>query len=434
MAKKLWRISAPGVSGLLLSGLIFAGAVNLGGVEPVRYLPLFAASTLLLAWRFLRGLRIPAPGWWLLAPILPMVLAGSQLAAVFQYLLFWSVFVLAADHVTRQQAERVPWLAVGLMVLGGAEALLGLGQAMSRFAGHAVAREAPFQAGTYYNYNHFAGLMAMLAPLFAGIGWSRMGQRPRAAREAPRIEVPASESVAQAWLFLLGGGILFLAALFSMSRGGTMAAAVGLSATALVLAAARQRRRGIGGGAAMLAWVLIAILLCLALWIGLDPVIERFGRMSQDLDQGRNLIWRDTLRLIADHPLLGVGAGNYPWAFKGYQTFVTDLLVDYAHNDYLQAAADWGLPAAGIFFGVLIFLVVRTARAAIDAGRRSRRELLAGCAGGITALLFHSLTDFNLHIPANAMVFAALAGMSWGMARRTEVAMINPLDGRRDGP
>lgn len=55
-----------------------------------------------------------------------------------------------------------------------------------------------------------------------------------------------------------------------------------------------------------------------------------------------------------------------------------------------------------------------------DAHRR-RRPWLWGCAGGLTAMLLHSLTDFTtdftLYIPANALVFALVLGLAWGLTR-----------------
>jgi hypothetical protein len=38
-----------------------------------------------------------------------------------------------------------------------------------------------------------------------------------------------------------------------------------------------------------------------------------------------------------------------------------------------------------------------------------------GCVGGIVAILLHSLVDFNLYIPANALVFASLLGLTMSL-------------------
>ena len=39
------------------------------------------------------------------------------------------------------------------------------------------------------------------------------------------------------------------------------------------------------------------------------------------------------------------------------------------------------------------------------------RATTLGAMTGITAILFHSITDFNLHIPANAILFTVLAAL-----------------------
>jgi hypothetical protein len=43
--------------------------------------------------------------------------------------------------------------------------------------------------------------------------------------------------------------------------------------------------------------------------------------------------------------------------------------------------------------------------------------LLLGCCGSVLALLVHSIADFNLHIPANAFLFAVLLGITWTLSR-----------------
>jgi O-antigen ligase len=91
------------------------------------------------------------------------------------------------------------------------------------------------------------------------------------------------------------------------------------------------------------------------------------------------------------------------------------LTDDFAHNDYLQLLAELGL--VGFAIGAtLAFSVVRTAvRRAVISADPGARYFAVACAGALAAILLHSLVDFNLYIPANAMLLAWIAGMTAGV-------------------
>jgi len=103
--------------------------------------------------------------------------------------------------------------------------------------------------------------------------------------------------------------------------------------------------------------------------------------------------------------------------------------VNHAHNDYLEVASDLGIPAAALFFGSTGALLVRVARKAVSSEVSFERAMALGCLGSIAAILLHSLTDFNLYIPANALVFSLILGLAAsispansGVLRRTNEA------------
>ena len=102
--------------------------------------------------------------------------------------------------------------------------------------------------------------------------------------------------------------------------------------------------------------------------------------------------------------------------FKVSAPLVTD---DFAHNDYLQLLAELGV--VGFAIGAaLAFSVVRTAvRRAVSSPDPRARYFAVACAGALAAILVHSLADFNLYIPANAMLLAWIAGMTAGLRLQT---------------
>jgi hypothetical protein len=56
-------------------------------------------------------------------------------------------------------------------------------------------------------------------------------------------------------------------------------------------------------------------------------------------------------------------------------------------------------------------LLFKMIRAYLKAHNRYRRSVLLACIGGSAALLIHSIADFNLQIPANALLFAVVLGI-----------------------
>ena len=89
--------------------------------------------------------------------------------------------------------------------------------------------------------------------------------------------------------------------------------------------------------------------------------------------------------------------------------------MNFAHNDYLQTLIELG--AAGFAAG--LFLVLRSlnngVRACAQTPDTAQRYLGAACVASLGALMVHSLVDFNLYIPANALVAAWVVGITEGL-------------------
>lgn len=130
----------------------------------------------------------------------------------------------------------------------------------------------------------------------------------------------------------------------------------------------------------------------------------------------RVLLWRPTWQMIRDHPIFGTGPGTWEWRHLAYRDARLQWRPEYAHGDLLQLAAEYGAvgwllmaAVAGCFF----WQVARIVRQSDSSGERA---FAIGSAVGVTAILVHSLVDFNLHIPANALLVAALLGFTAAMS------------------
>lgn len=342
---------------------------------------------------------------------------------------------LTARLVTSRGTLQLVLLAVFLLAL--IEALLGITQYLVNLGIEGV---APLAKGTFYNKNHFAGFLEMTIPLVLGYAVS-LGEWGSARVRGLKALV-SSESLPRQILLVLLLGLMLLALMLSKSRSGLVSIAVAL---VFYWIASRAKSAG-GGGWLVLLFIFFAI--SFGLWVGLYPVYENFLSVEGDA-AGRLLVWKDTLGLIGDFPLFGSGLGTFKWVFPLYKdSMELPVVYNYAHNDYLQLMAETGIIGFALLMGALASALLLAFRRilAFDAEPGSLRLNVAlGCLAGIVSILLHSFADFNLHIPANGLMFAFLMGLLFASIstrgqqqaprskprRRTRRALATPVDNPR---
>jgi O-antigen ligase len=314
----------------------------------------------------------------------------------------WSTAIVAGIwswHATARSNQYgvIRFLKI-LLVVGVFEALLGLAQFFVMpgwIFGYvsAVSRSS----GTLINRNHFAGLMEMFIPIALGVAY---------------MSARRFGGLARPYIYLLAGALMSLALLFSLSRMGILSFL--FTFCFLGILQWHRSQRTIAAGLAVGMGALVA---AGALWIGVDNILQRYSDLLVAdglLRESRIMVFRDVTRMIVANPL-GVGVDNFQDRFRQYQTFRPDLLFDHAHNDYLETAAEWGLPVAMAYWSFIVFAVIRAIRLFDSVHSPEQRGILLACIGAILAILIHSLTDFNLQIPSNATLFFTFVGISLAM-------------------
>ncbi len=130
----------------------------------------------------------------------------------------------------------------------------------------------------------------------------------------------------------------------------------------------------------------------------------------------RRDIYAWTLDIIRDHPWTGTGIGTFPIAIKLYQRapYIAGL---YAHNHYLQTAAEMGLPGLAGLLLFLGFLFRRGWKIIMSLDRRSlERSLAAALTAGLLSSSLHATVDFGWSYPAVALVFGVEAAILFSLA------------------
>jgi O-antigen ligase len=121
---------------------------------------------------------------------------------------------------------------------------------------------------------------------------------------------------------------------------------------------------------------------------------------------------RDTFRIFRDHPIVGTGLGTIEMVYPPYDSTYDGRVVNHSHNDYLEALAETGILGGLCCLWFLGIFLVNALRGISDLGSSFGSVLnlsgLVACCG----ILVHSLVDFNLHIPANALLFFVSAQMA----------------------
>jgi O-antigen ligase len=272
-----------------------------------------------------------------------------------------------------------------------------------------------FSVATYINRNHFAGLIELTFPLaFASAFYAyQLWSDPRRRTASTRSGSESSIGFRIVYYLFLAV-VMVVGVIFSFSRGGILSVSFALMALS-VLTLLKVRRKGWG----LVIAGLSALALGFSLWIGFGGVLQRFEALGQSKyirSEGRIMIWRDSVQLLRANPVLGTGLGTYGDALRPYQTQLLNKYIDHAHNDYLEFATETGLIGFGLLFIPIFYLLVRMIISFLKDHRRYRSAILLGCIGSTLGLLIHSLMDFNLQLPANAMIFAAILGIGYKAA------------------
>lgn len=126
----------------------------------------------------------------------------------------------------------------------------------------------------------------------------------------------------------------------------------------------------------------------------------------------RWILFDDKLSAALTFFPFGSGVGTFVHVFPRFQsTSFSGTYVNNAHNDYLEWLMEGGLVALVLLIAFAVFYVIKWAKLLRQHDWKTTQFIQVGAGIGVFAMILHSFLDFNLHIPANQIYFAFLAGL-----------------------
>lgn len=335
---------------------------------------------------------------------------AATLAKLLQYTAYAMIYLVVTNNVrTRTLFSAVLY---AIFISGVFQGIYGLYEFLSghqQIFAYKKIYNTDVATGTFINRNHYAAYLEMSLPLLITVVTGRFAPLRSFrgnifVRLSHALETQGSQVLLLAFMIVL----VAVSLIFSLSRSGITFAIVSLMTFFLLYWKARESltRKA-------LLTLSIAATVALAVWIGLNPVIERFLKLPEnwELEGARWDVWKDTFSMFLHFPLAGTGAGTFEQIFPMYRTFAVHVVYDYAHNDYLQFLSETGLLTLFLMIAVVDLILSRLHKILFKRQLNRLGIVQLGAFCSLLSIALHSLTDFSFQIPAVAVAACVIVGL-----------------------
>lgn len=287
--------------------------------------------------------------------VIKALVLGGFVASLVAILQFSLQFMLGIDRTYQFWAKYITPIFLGKAF---SEAVLKNPSWLVNISGHTYLRAIGF----FPDPHMFSFFLGLLIPLVLGLFMKLKNK-----------------------FLLLSLGVLLLADFLTFSRGGYL----GLFAGAAFLAILFWGKIGIRYKAASIIVVIGAAFILLIP----NPISSRLFssfNLKEGSNQGRLEMWIKASDVTRDFPVFGVGIGNYPLTVKPTADYRDPI---YAHNTYLDIAAETGVANALVWMALLAFSIVTFMR-------KSKQDVLyLFLAASLFIFSVHSIFETGLYSP-----------------------------------
>ena len=359
-------------------------------------------------------------------------------AGIVIFLAYGLLFLVTLNRISKvEELERLLYcvgLATLLMAIFGLAQYLFSNGKFFWFYEHPYSSTISVVKGGFVNRNHFAHFLALgIGPLLwwihktfresHAVSTSSKRKNARFSQTVPHSRTRSNDQfldflLSKTFLLGIGLGLVTIACLLSLSRGGN--AAFFLSIACCVILFCLISRKGWKLGLSVLA--LGAVLLGTLSYF--DETGKRVDQRLGDLTAGssfvwdqldaRREIWSTVFKASEDFPWFGAGVGSHRYVYPAYLDAPTTPQLEYTHaeNGYLQVLIETGATGTLLLLTGIGYCFTWCLRGIRQAKSSRLTFCLAAVFASLVASTVHSLCDFVWYMPgcmALTVILAAAA-------------------------
>lgn len=311
---------------------------------------------------------------------------------------------------SRKRARTVVRILIYVAIVEGLYALA------EQLSGHMYILWIPYSGddalGTFVNRNHFAAIMSLFLPVTIGWLYFHITHVTDNADADERLP-PTSWDIltSRHGLWVLAPVIIMMGIIQSHSRGGFSSMLFGI---AIMIGAGLRSRVARTFAAAGIVLALVTFVYT----INSDyrTMLDRFEELQQaGSEDGRVTTWRNSMGIVRDYPLFGIGPGNFADVYRQHDKESTGFSPYQAHNEWLEGLLTFGFIGMCPLYAALVFCFVKSYRIVCQADRD--KPWLLGVWCGLLGLVLHSFVEFTFHSPGIIIPASLLMGLLLGFER-----------------
>lgn len=331
-------------------------------------------------------------------------------------------FLIVKTITKRKQIMRIFSVVIAMGVFEAAYGMFELYNKNPRILFYKKVHGLDAVTGTFVNRNHLSGYLEMIIPLAIGFVIAKSNFFALAGVKWKKKLILISEKgIAAPLLVSLGIAGMALGIIFSKSRSGIFLLLLSFLLFFGLTALYYGKMKHLKTDVRRFVMVLFLFILLISLYLGINATLKRFTSESM-LHNIRPIHWGNVVHIIKNYPLFGSGLGTFVSIYPVYEDEINKYQLTHAHNDYLEFISETGILGSTLLFGGILVILAQS----FLIWRVRRHPEVKGLALGgivaIVAILLHSLTDFNLHIPANMLLFTVVLSLTWVTAHHKKKA------------
>jgi len=266
-----------------------------------------------------------------------------------------------------------------------------------------------FATGTFVNRNHLAGYLELGAAMAIGLILADLKMTDTSTWKKRLLAVLdfLFSTRLRVRVFL---AIIVVGLVLTRSRGGNMAFFTALIVLAPTYLFFKERQLFVKSAILFMSLLAVDVWIVSG-WFGLEKLAIRLEQTNAQTEV-RSYAFKAYPELMDEYSRAGSGMGTFAAVFGKNQPDDVYGYFDHAHNDYAEFVIEAGVPGTLILALLVGLSGLHALRVILKRNDRLRVGICFAFLMASTELAIHSMTDFNLQIPANAATYVIMMAMA----------------------